>query len=83
MAHHFPSGPGVPGGMRTYLQNLMKSNSLLKHLLAKSVKRTQREPDPQTDVRCRPRLTKMPGGCMTKEKSSSALILMTSIGRSR
>jgi hypothetical protein len=25
----------------------------------------------------------MPGGCMTKEKSSSALILMTSIGRSR
>jgi hypothetical protein len=25
----------------------------------------------------------MPGGCMTQEKSSSALVLMTSIGRSR
>jgi hypothetical protein len=25
----------------------------------------------------------MPGGCMTQEKSSSALILMRSIGRTR
>jgi hypothetical protein len=30
----------LPGGMRAYLQNLMKSNSLLKHLADCSVKRT-------------------------------------------
>ena len=37
---HTHHTPGSPGGMRAYLQNLKKNNSLLKHLADSSVKGT-------------------------------------------
>ena len=46
--------PGVPGGMRAYLQNLMKSNSLLKHLSVNSVKRTSHNRTPHNRARKHP-----------------------------